>query len=158
MLPRRPIMFLRRSIVSGKASLHCKNTLAEKLFNCGGRGKERCVEAEQTNWWMHWAPPSRSCLGSAHCWLASRPSHSTSQTRLCSSPTPYDHLVQLRDFRRKSLYLITEGKFKFVLDNADHSLNNLDPPHPLLIAVHLHCGKIACNLWFGKLTLSLVDC
>ena len=36
-LPRRPIMFLSSSIVSGKASLHCRNTLAENFVSsCGG--------------------------------------------------------------------------------------------------------------------------
>ena len=35
-LPRRPIMFLSSSIVSGKASLHCRNTLAENFVNCCG--------------------------------------------------------------------------------------------------------------------------
>ena len=73
MLPRRPIMFLKRSDMLGKASLHWRKTCkilswVQMLSNDIQR------------------PPCHSCPRSAHYWLESHPSHSTWPTRLCPSP------------------------------------------------------------------------
>ena len=73
MLPRRPIMFLKRSDMLGKASLHwrktCKILLGVQMLD---------IDIQR--------PPCHSCPRSAHYWQESHLSHSTWLTRLCPSP------------------------------------------------------------------------
>ena len=73
MLPRRPIMFLKRSDMLGKASLHWRKTCKRLLgVHMLGNDVKR--------------PPCHSCPRNAHYWQESHLSHSTWRTRLCPSP------------------------------------------------------------------------
>ena len=73
MLPRRPIMFLKRSDMLGKASLHWRKTC--KIL----------VEVQMLGNYIQ-RPPCHSCPRNAHYWQESHLSHSTWLTRLCPSP------------------------------------------------------------------------
>ena len=51
-----------------------------------------------------------------------------------------------------SLNLITKRSFKFILDDTKHGLDNLDPPHLLLVPVHLQerekIVSVRNRVWF----------